>query len=123
MSDSINSRIDSLIGIGELPIHKPYRFNCSKGSSSFFGCPGGKFSITVKTNGDVVKCNVSRNSLGNIMETPFNEIWNAISIHEVQRGCNRIQKNPSACGFSEICGGPCEMTGLDEEYCFSLATI
>ena len=118
----VNSRIDALNAKGSLRVHPPFLFNCESGEFSFFGCPGGKFSITVKPTGDVVKCNVSKAFLGNILTTSFREIWCDIAKKETQRECTQVEGTPDTCGFSHVCGGPCEMTGFDEKYCFSLAT-
>lgn len=76
-------------------------FNDS-GQFSFFGCPGGRFSIRVSPRGNVYWCIYSNEILGNIYKKPFQLIWDEI-----------IRRNfygENNCSYSLRCGGPCKLS-------------
>jgi len=72
------------------------------GQFSFFGCPGGRFSIRISPTGNVHWCIYSNEILGNIYEKSFHLIWGEI-----------IKRNfygKSSCPYALRCGGPCKLS-------------
>lgn len=50
-------------------------------------CPCGRYSITVKPNGDVSPCNVVSTVVGNVFQKPLLDIWqNAPELHTIRSG-------------------------------------
>ncbi|MDF1520235.1 MAG: radical SAM protein [Brevefilum sp.] len=72
------------------------------------GCTAALYNMCVEPNGDVIPCQSYYQSLGNLLEKPWNEIWDhplALSLRnrsDVPEGCR-------ACDYLIECGGGCPL--------------
>jgi radical SAM protein with 4Fe4S-binding SPASM domain len=94
------------------------------------GCQAGRSVAGLRSDGEVLGClaiNDARFSEGNVLRTPFAEIWNRPGAFAYTRGFSRDQAGPNCAGCLHLdaCKGGCsEMslmkTGLlhNDSYCF-----
>ncbi len=77
-------------------------------------CNAGEYSICIEPNGDVLPCQSYYQSAGNILDDPWDEIWNS----ELFRSFRYRREDPQAAGLPEecwncellrICGGGCRL--------------
>lgn len=73
-----------------------------EGQFSFFGCPGGRFTVRISPKGDVYWCIYSDEILGNVYKKSFKSIWSKIT--------KRNFYGDNNCPHSLRCGGPCKLS-------------
>ena len=87
-------------------------------TDSVYKCGAGRTSLHINVHGGVSTCSTSRKVVGNILEQPFDEVWEAL-------GGKVLVKYPvghpcASCQFSRICAGcPAtveQLTGLPTGY-------
>lgn len=72
------------------------------------GCTAALYNMCIEPNGDVLPCQSYYQALGNILTTPWNNIWNhELSINLRER--KGIPKKCSACALVMECGGGCPL--------------
>jgi radical SAM protein with 4Fe4S-binding SPASM domain len=72
------------------------------------GCTAALYNMCVEPNGDVIPCQSYYQSLGNILSSKWNDIWNhelSISLRE-RKG---IQDKCKNCALLAECGGGCPL--------------
>ena len=88
------------------------------------GCLAGSGVCFISHRGDVQPCGYLPMVAGNVMQTPFAEIWQGSELFQTLRDVQKLDGKCGACGYRMVCGG-CRArahyaTGdyLDEEpYC------
>ncbi len=77
-------------------------------------CNAGEYSICIEPNGDVLPCQSYYQSAGNILDDPWEDIWNS----ELFRSFRYRREDPRAAGLPEecwncellcVCGGGCRL--------------
>ncbi len=77
-------------------------------------CNAGEYSICIEPNGDVLPCQSYYQSAGNILDDPWDEIWNSNLFHSFRYR----REDPQAAGLPEecwncellrVCGGGCRL--------------
>ncbi len=72
----------------------------------FHGCTAGRGLVYIKSNGDVWPCPFLELSSGNVLEKPFNEIWeNSKVFSDLRNRKNLLKGKCGNCEYNEICGG------------------
>jgi radical SAM protein with 4Fe4S-binding SPASM domain len=72
------------------------------------GCTAALYNMCVEPNGDVIPCQSYYQSLGNLLEKPWNEIWEhplALSL----RNRTNIPEGCKNCDYLPECGGGCPL--------------
>jgi radical SAM protein with 4Fe4S-binding SPASM domain len=72
------------------------------------GCTAAMYNMCIEPNGDVIPCQSYYHSLGNILHTPWEKIWN----HDLSRNLRERKWVPEKCkGCSLLteCGGGCPL--------------
>lgn len=72
------------------------------------GCTAALFNMCVEPNGDVIPCQSYYQSLGNILTTPWNEIWH----HDLATNLRERKGLPvkcTKCSLVSECGGGCPL--------------
>lgn len=90
----------------------------SEPSGSVYSCGGGRIALAVNVHGGVSTCLTSRQTVGNLFEQPFEEVWAMLGGKIAKRFADG---HPCAtCRFRSICAGcPAtveEATGLPDGY-------
>jgi radical SAM protein with 4Fe4S-binding SPASM domain len=78
------------------------------------GCTAALYNMCIEPNGDVIPCQSYYHSLGNILSSPWGNIWN----HELSiklRERKWIPEKCSACVLVEECGGGCPLV-INKEF-------
>lgn len=78
------------------------------GEYTFFGCPGGRSSIVIRSSGDVYRCLYKRDEdtyIGNVHDRSLKNIWksNNEDLRQRNNSC------PDGCDYLDRCGGLCEL--------------
>jgi radical SAM protein with 4Fe4S-binding SPASM domain len=77
-------------------------------------CNAGEFSIAIEPNGDVLPCQSYYESVGNLLDDPWEVIWNS----PLFRSFRQRTEDPQGCGLPaecwecldlELCGGGCRI--------------
>ncbi len=68
------------------------------------GCPAGTFYCRITPEGDVTPCPYMPLTVGNVLETPFDQLWETSSVFQEFRS-NLLKGRCGACEFTDICGG------------------
>jgi radical SAM protein with 4Fe4S-binding SPASM domain len=97
------------------------KFATEMGSSTdgmVYGCGGGRIAVAVNVHGGASTCLTSRQTVGNLFEQSFDEVWAMLGGKVAKRFADG---HPCAtCGFRTICAGcPAtveEATGLPDGY-------
>lgn len=72
------------------------------------GCTAALYNMCVEPNGDVIPCQSYYHSLGNLLQKPWNEIWEhplALAL----RNRTAIPEGCKSCDFLPECGGGCPL--------------
>ena len=88
------------------------------------GCLGGITFAFISHVGDVQPCGYFDMQLGNVLETPFSEIWTNSPVFTDLRDYSRLKGKCGACEYKRVCGG-CRARALaatgdylaEEPYC------
>jgi radical SAM protein with 4Fe4S-binding SPASM domain len=73
---------------------------------AFFGCGAGSGFCYIRFDGEVWPCNFIPLSAGNLLQTPFPEIWHNSPLLQGYRGSARKLKDACGkCSHQSICGG------------------
>ncbi len=72
------------------------------------GCTAALYNMCIEPNGDVIPCQSYYQSLGNLLSTPWEEIWeHPLALQLRNRG--DIPKGCQTCEFLPECGGGCPL--------------
>jgi radical SAM protein with 4Fe4S-binding SPASM domain len=72
------------------------------------GCTAALYNMCVEPNGDVIPCQSYYQSLGNLLETPWEEIWeNPLALQ--LRNRSNIPEGCKSCDYLPECGGGCPL--------------
>jgi radical SAM protein with 4Fe4S-binding SPASM domain len=72
----------------------------------YSGCGAGKLTARLKVDGTLTPCVFLPNSAGNLMETPFREIWdNSPVLKTIRNRDELLSGNCGSCQYKKICGG------------------
>lgn len=69
------------------------------------GCLGGITFAFISHVGDVQPCGYFDMQLGNVLETPFSEIWTNSPVFADLRDYSRLKGKCGACEYKRVCGG------------------
>jgi radical SAM protein with 4Fe4S-binding SPASM domain len=69
------------------------------------GCPGGRTTCYVASNGDVYPCEHSNQIAGNVKKTSFKDIWVKSPVLNDFRNSDKLQDVCGACEYKIPCGG------------------
>ena len=72
------------------------------------GCTAALYNMCIESDGSVLPCQSYYTSLGNILETPWEAIWN----HELALSLRERRNLPAecqTCGLLPECGGGCPL--------------
>jgi radical SAM protein with 4Fe4S-binding SPASM domain len=72
------------------------------------GCTAALYSMCIEPNGDVLPCQSYYRALGNLLDDPWETIWE----HQVSSGLRDRRTVPGKCdhcGLLSICGGGCPL--------------
>ncbi len=72
------------------------------------GCTAALYNMCVEPNGDVIPCQSYYESLGNLLESPWDEIWEHPLALELRNRTN-IPEGCRSCDFLLECGGGCPL--------------
>ncbi len=72
------------------------------------GCTAALYNMCIEPNGDVIPCQSYYQALGNILSTPWNDIWNH-NISTSLRERRNIPEKCSTCSLVTECGGGCPL--------------
>ncbi|MFN2303778.1 MAG: radical SAM protein [Anaerolineales bacterium] len=72
------------------------------------GCTAALYNMCVEPNGDVIPCQSYYHALGNLLDQPWNEIWEHPLALEL-RNRNNIPDGCRTCDFLAECGGGCPL--------------
>lgn len=72
------------------------------------GCTAALYNMCVEPNGDVIPCQSYYHSLGNFLEKPWKEIWEAPLAVQLRHRTN-IPEGCKTCDFLPECGGGCPL--------------
>lgn len=78
------------------------------------GCTAALYNMCVEPNGDVLPCQSYYHSLGNLMQTEWNTIWN----HELAvylRDRHYVQEKCNGCALLSECGGGCPLLSIKDK--------
>jgi len=77
--------------------------NFSTGGSK--GCLAGQLICLVTAEGEVFPCSYFPRSAGNVLQTPFQEIWEESALFKELRDFDSYRGKCGACEFLQVCGG------------------
>jgi radical SAM protein with 4Fe4S-binding SPASM domain len=72
------------------------------------GCTAALYNMCIEPNGEVIPCQSYYQALGNILTTPWNNIWNH-DISTTLRERKNIPEKCSTCSLVTECGGGCPL--------------
>lgn len=72
------------------------------------GCTAALYNMCVEPNGDVIPCQSYYQSLGNLLETPWKEIWEHPLALQLRHRTN-IPEECRTCDYLPECGGGCPL--------------
>ncbi len=77
------------------------------------GCSAARYNMCIEPNGDVIPCQSFYQTVGNILQDPWDEIWN----HDLSLWLRERQYVPEECQHCAMlneCGGGCPLTLLHQ---------
>jgi len=69
------------------------------------GCPGGKTTCFIASDGKVYPCAYTTHQAGNVLKRTFKHIWEKSPVFEDFRNASGLLEKCGRCEFSETCGG------------------
>ncbi|MBI9051818.1 MAG: radical SAM protein [Anaerolineaceae bacterium] len=72
------------------------------------GCSAARYNMCVEPNGDVLPCQSYYQSLGNLLQIPWEQIWNHPLALQIRHRTN-LPEVCHACDFVAECGGGCPL--------------
>ncbi len=78
------------------------------------GCTAALYNMCVEPNGDVLPCQSYYQSLGNLLEDPWKDIWESPLALELRNRSN-IPEGCQGCEFLPECGGGCPLARKHQE--------
>ncbi|MBN1666345.1 MAG: radical SAM protein, partial [Anaerolineales bacterium] len=84
------------------------------------GCTAALYNMCIEPNGDVIPCQSYYQSLGNLLDNPWQSIWNhdlAVSLRERRY----VQEKCKACALLIECGGGCPLKPQTDEKCLIIS--
>jgi radical SAM protein with 4Fe4S-binding SPASM domain len=84
-------------------------------------CTAGLINMCVGPNGDVYPCQSYFESLGNILSTDWNSIWNHPTAQKI-RSRAYIEEKCKECPQLQVCGGGCPLEPKDAPYLCNTST-
>jgi radical SAM protein with 4Fe4S-binding SPASM domain len=69
------------------------------------GCLAGTAVCFVSSSGDVYPCGYLPVIAGNILKTPFKEIWQSSEVFKILRDNDSLSENCLSCTYQRVCGG------------------
>jgi radical SAM protein with 4Fe4S-binding SPASM domain len=79
------------------------------------GCSAARYSMCVEPNGDVIPCQSYFQAIGNILNDPWESIWDSALANYI-RDRQWLPDKCKECPDMEICGGGCPLYAQEGEY-------
>jgi radical SAM protein with 4Fe4S-binding SPASM domain len=79
------------------------------------GCSAARYNMCVEPNGDVLPCQSYFESLGNMLQDPWESIWDSALANHI-RNREWLAEMCKECPDLEVCGGGCPLYAKEGEY-------
>jgi radical SAM protein with 4Fe4S-binding SPASM domain len=87
------------------PQYKQIAYAAGRGGLESGGCMAGVDYARITPNGDVTPCPYMNVVAGNVLDTPFADIWSTSPVLSDLRDKAHLKGRCGSCEFNELCGG------------------